>query len=148
MVGGGGEGGLGSGWGVWVLADRIANAWQSQFILLTIRSNLFHAKSSLRFREVLFDTNRGGCGCHHPLGDTLHYYYTQLTDLHCTVPVMLHLNPCRTPQWNICLWLRWDSHAKFCCGENFVTCCYKQFGKLVRIAVSNKVLISVGSVVT
>lgn len=57
---------------------------QSQFILLTIRSNLFHAKSSLRFQKVLFDINRSGCSCHNPPSTTLYIDYTQLTALYST----------------------------------------------------------------
>lgn len=74
---------------------------QSQFILLTIRSNLFHANSSLRFQKVLFDINRSGCSCHNPPSATLHYYYTQLTALYSTRDGFL--NPSLTPKWNICL---------------------------------------------
>lgn len=84
---------------------------QSQFILLTIRSNLFHANSSLRFQKVLFDINRSGCSCHNPPSATLHYYYTQLTALYSTSDGFL--NPSLTPKWNICLHRpRWDKLSR------------------------------------
>lgn len=42
-----------------MLADRIANGWQSQLILLTIRSNLFRAKSSLKVSGGLTPYQQG-----------------------------------------------------------------------------------------
>lgn len=69
---------------------------QSQFILLTIRSNLFHANSSLRFQKVLFDINRSGCSCRNPPSATLYFDYAQLTALYSAcngfLILLLHLN--------------------------------------------------------
>lgn len=80
---------------------------QSQFILLTIRSNLFHANSSLRFQKVLFDINRSGCSCHNPLSAALCFDYTQLTALYSTCNGLL--SPALTAKLNgfeICLYRR------------------------------------------
>lgn len=77
---------------------------QSQFILLTIRSNLFHANSSLRFQKVLFDINRSGCSCHNPLSAALCFDYTQSTALYNTCNGLL--SPALTHKLNgfeICL---------------------------------------------
>ena len=71
---------------------------QSQFILLTIRSNLFHANSSLRFQKVLFDISRGGCSCHNPLSAIFCFDYTQLTALYSVRGDLL--NPTPTPKLN------------------------------------------------
>lgn len=65
----------------WVLADRIANGWQSRLILLTIRSNLFRAKSSLKVSGGPTPYQQGvAAAVTLPSGGPLHYYYTWLTD--------------------------------------------------------------------
>lgn len=67
-----------------MLADKIANGWQSQLILLTIRSNLFRAKSSLKVSGGLTPYQQGWLQLSHSCpptpGGALHYYYTRLTD--------------------------------------------------------------------
>lgn len=68
----------------WMVAWQNYKRSQSQFILLTIRSNLFHANSSSRFQKVFFDINRSGCSCHNPPSATLHFDYTQLAALYST----------------------------------------------------------------
>lgn len=57
----------------WMVADKITNAHSTQFILRTIRSNLLHANSSLRFQRIFFNINSS---CHSPLSASLYFHYT------------------------------------------------------------------------
>lgn len=55
--------------------------WQSRLILLTIRSNLFRAKSSLKVSGGPTSYQQGvAAAVTLPSGGALHYYYTRLTD--------------------------------------------------------------------
>lgn len=118
----------------WVLADRIANGWRSQLILLTIRSNLFHAKSSLKVSGGLTPYQQGVAAAVTlpPVAPSIIITHGWLTQA-VAVQVMVRLQS-SPHSW---LLKHWSS-----AGQETIGWLPRWFGELASIAADNEMILS------
>lgn len=126
----------------WVLADRIANGWQSQLILLTIRSNLFRAKSSLKVSGGLTPYQQGVAAAVTlpPVAPSIIITHGWLTRA-VVVQVMVRLQS-SSRSW-LLKYARVFFAAPSPAGQETIGWLPKWFGELASVAVYNETILSV-----